>query len=130
MDKFLYLIRCYVEAGFEWCRRGIWEHTRVVRLVTLLREWPLSTEIERPNLTNGLRFHVVDVWVDEIEGARRKEETDPENMPLASLLAPVKKMKQLTKDKAIRTRVEEALGDERLKEWKGEGATELAEAEE
>lgn len=63
-------------------------------------------------MTNGLRLHVIDVWVDELG----KCQEDGVEMPLVLLIEPVLRLQNKTKDKAIRNRATEAFGDQRLKE--------------
>lgn len=116
MDKFLYLCRCYVEAGFEWARRGDWTPDRIETFNAIMEEIPLSTETERPKMTNGLRYHVLDVWVDGLDACRE----EGEEMPLDSLLQPVRRLQAQARDKAVRKRAAEALNDERLLDWLGQ----------
>lgn len=110
MDKFLYCCRCYVNAGFEWARRGAWDAEKMQTINSIMQDLPLSTEYEQKQMTNGLRLHVVDVYVDELE----KCQDDGAEMPLEVLLQPVRRLQQQTKDKAIRSRAKQALADERL----------------
>lgn len=113
MDKFLYLCRCYVGAGLEWARSSGWDEERVERLVDVVRDVPLSTEEERREMTNGLRFHVLDIWADQLEECRE----DGVDMPLKQLMEPVKRLREKTQDKAVRNRAMETLKDKRLNHW-------------
>lgn len=113
MDKFLYLCRCYIGAGYEYAKRAGWELVKVEHINAIIKGIPLSIEYERPQMTNGLRLHVIDVWVDEIEKCRE----DGLEIPLDMLIKPLLRLQNKTEDKAIRNRAKEALSDERLKEW-------------
>ena len=119
MDKFLYLCRCYVSAGFEWARRAEWEEGKIETIIDIIQDISLSTELERPQLTNGLRLHVLDIWVDALEGVQG----EGSQMPLGLLLAPVRRLSEQTKDKFIRNRAKETLADERLKDWQAQDGT-------
>jgi len=62
---------------------------------------------------DGLRYHVLDVWVDGLEG---QEERMPEGM-LERVMGPVQRLAREGKTKVLRERAKEALRDERLKQW-------------
>lgn len=66
----------------------------------------------------GLRYHVVDIYVDELErvGALGKEEGDEEGevVPLEKLLEPLRNLAKGSPTKMVRIKAKEALEDERL----------------
>jgi len=67
-----------------------------------------------PKIPNGMRYHVLDIYVDELD----KIDADREGkMPLKNLLAPVETLEKTAATKAVRKHAKEALEDERLKDW-------------
>ena len=113
MDKFLYLIRCYVGKGFEVC---------LVREPYLLAEQYLKN-LQQPGsplsprdvkVPNGLRLHVLDVWIDELEKVDGRKE-----LALAQFVAPVQRLGADTLTKSVRARAKETLEDDRLRGWAG-----------
>ncbi|OJI97425.1 hypothetical protein ASPVEDRAFT_79147 [Aspergillus versicolor CBS 583.65] len=76
--------------------------------------------IPMPHGPDGLRYHLLDIWIDEIEKAI---EIDPESgkpvgeVPMEMLLAPVERLKKESAHRPVRTRAGETLDDERLVEW-------------
>jgi ribosomal RNA-processing protein 1 len=116
MDKYLYLVRCYVGKGFEAVKKKEWEDGDLIdAYMEILSDVPLS--LDRPKVPNGLRFHVIDVYVDELD----KIDTD-RNAPLEKTLAPLRVLGQKSLTRPVKDRVKEALEDERLQDWKGERA--------
>ncbi|KAI4728554.1 hypothetical protein E4T49_03657 [Aureobasidium sp. EXF-10728] len=125
MDKFLFLIRSYVNAGFSYCAKNNWRDGETRKeYLELLREIPLNPR--DPKVPNGLKYHVVDVYVDELEKVGDGE------APYEEVLAPLVELGQKGVLKSVRKKVEEALDDGRVKEWLGieEDDEELSEAEE
>ena len=62
---------------------------------------------------DGLRYHVLDVWVDGLESvAEEMEQGD-----LEQVLGPVRRLAKEGKTKVLRERAKVVLGDERLHEW-------------
>ena len=113
MDKFLYLVRCYVGKGLEVVSAKHWgDGDLMEKYLAVLEETPLHPrDVKVPN---GLRFHVVDIYVDELDKVDEER-----TAPLETLLAPIKKLGAETITKPVRTRVKEALQDERLQDWQG-----------
>lgn len=123
MDKYLFLIRQYVYSSFKFLSRGskgwaghlaeIEEHGRI------LAETPLNpTDLKIPN---GLRYHVLDVYVDELEkvgGGKKDGEWDAE--VLEKLFEPIVKLSKEGKMKAVRVAAKECIDDERARAWRGE----------
>ncbi|KAL5336942.1 nucleolar protein,Nop52-domain-containing protein [Aspergillus crustosus] len=76
--------------------------------------------IPMPHGPDGLRYHVLDIWIDEIE---KNLEIDPEsgkpveNVPFELLLSPVENLRKESPHKPVRVRAQETLDDERLVEW-------------
>lgn len=114
MDKFLYLVRVFVRKGFEVAEKGSWRDEGMVKgVLGVLEETPLSTRDVK--VGNGLRYHVVDVFVDELDAVDAGRAA-----PLEVLLAPLRRLGKESPTKSVRKRVQEALEDERLADWKGE----------
>lgn len=116
MDKFLLLIRRYLAAGFEWCKRSQWGDAEVEGVVELVQRIPLSLSGGSVAVPDGLRYHVLDTYVDELE------RTGHENgMPVEELLGPVRRLGEAKgTHKLMRKRTVECLEDERLAEWRKE----------
>lgn len=130
MDKFLYLVRAYVNAGFAYLAKNGWKDTETrEKYLELLREVPLNPR--DPKVPNGLRYHVSDVYVDELE----KVGGEDEKTPWEELLAPLIELREKAVLKSVRERVGEALDDDRVRTWLGieeeeEDDEELGELEE
>jgi ribosomal RNA-processing protein 1 len=127
MDKYLYLVRCYVAKGFEICAKSkawtavdgedkVWK-AYVEALQT--EGGPLSLEDSKNQVPVGLRLHVLDIWVDELEKVDVKHEVSTEKV-----MAPVKELAAKTLTKSVRERAKEAVGDERIRKWNGEESEE------
>ena len=127
LDKYLYLIRQYVNASFRYLSRNDWEDTKAIEEYgRILAEVPMNSgEGDGTRIPNGLRFHVLDVWVDELEkvdcewGQQKRE-------VLEVLCMPVERLAREGRLKVVKTAARECLADERLKRWRGEGKEEVA----
>ena len=100
-----------------------------------------SSSILMPHGPDGLRYHILDLWIDEIEKVLEFEEDGADdsddggggieenqdgdkrrripkgNVPVDLLLRPVEKLRTESPYKPVRTRAAETLDDERLVEW-------------
>ncbi|KAG0650046.1 Ribosomal RNA-processing 1 [Hyphodiscus hymeniophilus] len=114
MEKFLLLTRRYLGATFMLLRDGRWEEGLVSEHLALLEEVPL--EVEDVRIPNGMRFHVIDIYVDEIErvGGLENEGEGESSVPLEMLLEPLRKLAKSSPTKPVRTKAKDALADERL----------------
>lgn len=65
---------------------------------------------------DGLRYHVLDVYVEELD---RVDTPRSGVLPLEVLLGPLRKLEKGGVSKAVRRRAGEALADERLGDWEG-----------
>ncbi|RYP65341.1 hypothetical protein DL769_006356 [Monosporascus sp. CRB-8-3] len=122
LEKFLLLVRRVFGAGVAWARdagagaKGEKER-RQDALLRLFAEWPLETSGDLSKMPVGLRLHVLDIWVDEVEraGFLGGEEGDSEDD-----LAFLRRMRELvlvqlkSPSKPVRARAKESLADERL----------------
>jgi ribosomal RNA-processing protein 1 len=111
MEKFLLLTRRYLGAMLNLCAEKKWKAEVVQEQLALLEEIPLNAE--DPKIPNGMRYHVIDIFVDELERAGALAE-DRKGVELDVLLAPLVKLQKESPTKSVRTKCKEALGDERL----------------
>lgn len=118
MDKFLFLVRLFVREAWEWFARRGWDKQEGVlrEYLSVLEKVPLSPGDRK--VPDGMRYHVLDIWVDEMDRVDRKREG---KMPVDVLLEPVRKLEAESVSKKVRERAREALEDERLRNWNGEG---------
>jgi ribosomal RNA-processing protein 1 len=107
MEKFLLLTRRYVGSMLKLCAEK-WEEEVVGEMMGLLGEVPM--EKEDPRVPNGLRYHVIDIYVDEMERAGALGE----GAPLERLLMPLRVLAKESPTKPVRIKAKEALADERL----------------
>ncbi|KAF1981222.1 Nop52-domain-containing protein [Aulographum hederae CBS 113979] len=112
MDKFLLLVRLYVRVSFELLAKKGWREEKVDEMLEVFEATPLN--LGRRDLPDGLRMHVVDVWVDELD---RVDSGREGNFPLEKMMAPVKKLGEETVSPGVKKTVESALEDERLVDW-------------
>jgi len=111
MEKFLLLTRRYLGATFAVLKGRGWEKTDIEAHLGLLREIPCNVEDMR--VPNGMRFHVIDIYVDELDrvGALEVDEGDE---TLEALLEPMRTLAKSSPTKPVRKKAKEALEDERL----------------
>ena len=112
MDKYLYLVRCYVQEGFQYVRRKGWEEELLGGYLEVLEG--VAFNVRDAKIPNGLRYHVVDLYVDELDKADVDDEA-----PVERILQPARKLRKESANKTVRKRVGEALEDKRLASWKG-----------
>ncbi|KKK17141.1 hypothetical protein P175DRAFT_0473825 [Aspergillus ochraceoroseus IBT 24754] len=108
--------------------------------ITILEEGPLcpvnfdpsqppadekNDYVPMPHGPDGLRYHVLDIWVDELEKVLEFDESEEEersrkpkgDVPVELLLRPIEKLRKESPYKPVRMRAAETLEDERLIEW-------------
>ena len=126
MEKFLLLVRGYVRVGFEWVRDGGWVGERLEGYAQLLgcEDGPL-----RIKGTVGLMYHVLDVWLDELDRVDEERSSGLTQQRLDAVMKPVRELADKSRTKSFRERAKEVLADERLKAW-GDGTAEVAKGEE
>jgi len=118
MDKYLRLVRFVLRASFVWLSRNKWADGKARRkYLTILEETPLCAKDIR--VPNGLRYHVLDIYVDELEVVMPEEEDQWKDMPLEEMLGPVKKLAKNSPTKPVRKRAHETLEDEKVMAWLG-----------
>lgn len=130
LDKYLYLIRQYVNASFRYLSQNNWGNTEEIKTHgEIMAEFPLNAQDTK--IPNGLRFHVLDVWVDELEKVDGEWGVEKREV-LEALCAPVEALAKEGRLKVVRNAAKETLGDERLRAWRGleaEGEKEDADME-
>lgn len=133
MDKFLYLVRQYVNASFVWLsQKTAWgsvagkKEPQAVRdrYLAMLMDEGAPFAARDPKVPVGLRLHVLDVWVDELDKVDERRDA-----PVQELMEPLRKLGKETVIKSVRERVGEVLEDERLADWKNEAVDDEAEDE-
>lgn len=141
MEKFMLLVRRVLGASFAWAREGSGkkgskkssksksktqtqekEETRAEAMLALLREWPIEETGDLAKVSVGLRLHVLDIWVDEVEklGMTGEDATEEDAAFLQGVKAVVEKQIK-SPSKPVRARAKEGLSDERLP-WNEETA--------
>ena len=111
LDKFLRLIRRYINASFTYISNQKWDPELLANYVALIGAIPLTTSDRK--IPDGLRYHVLDVWVDELD------EVDKDRVvPLEEVMKPVSSLKKKGVGKKVRERADETLNDVRLQDWR------------
>ncbi|KAK6542171.1 hypothetical protein TWF694_007935 [Orbilia ellipsospora] len=134
MDKFMLLVRRYVAASLRYLHSKGWDEEIIGENNSLLESLPLHPTNAR--MPDGLRYHLIDIYVDEIlkvakverdekddgdededeeeEEAEIQDEYDitPEQTEL--LLQPFRRLLKESQSKPIRNCVKELSEDERL----------------
>ncbi|RPA87374.1 hypothetical protein BJ508DRAFT_220671 [Ascobolus immersus RN42] len=134
LDKFLLLIRRYVFAHFAYLERANYSQDAFDAVISALVAVPLDATNRR--IPDGLRLHVLDVYVDELERSldsgkeKGKEFSDTKKSIVKKLLEPVERLEKETQAKVVRKRVRDTLSDSRLKVWLGIKDEPAAEEEE
>ncbi|KAF2120658.1 nucleolar protein NOP52 variant [Lophiotrema nucula] len=125
MDKYLYLIRQYLNASFKYLARNSWSNTDAVSAyMTMLSHVPLHPTDSK--IPNGLRYHVLDIYADELEKVCGDKMDD---VPVEVILEPVERLTKHGKDKSVRKTAKQVLDDDRVRRWRGEEVEEeLAES--
>jgi len=119
LDKYLYLIRQYVNASFTFMSRNDWTKSLVEQWNEVAEQSPLEPQDMR--IPNGLRYHVLDVWVDEMErvsGSTWQEEEMKDILEM--LVLPIEKLAREGKLKVLRNAAKECLADSRWRSWRGQ----------
>lgn len=111
MEKFLLLTRRVLAAQLGVCKEGKWKKSVVAEQLSLLEEIPMN--VEDLKIGNGIRYHVIDIYIDELEKVGALEE-GRKGVELAVLLEPLEKLKSGSPTKSVRQKAKEALADERL----------------
>ncbi|KAK7943694.1 Ribosomal RNA-processing protein 1-like protein [Apiospora aurea] len=125
MEKFMLLVRRVLGASFAWARenkviktkngKSTTKETRAEAMLALLREWPIEETGDLAKVSVGLRLHVLDIWVDEVEraGMTGEDATEDDAKFLEGVKAVVEKQIK-SPSKPCRARAKDGLADERL----------------
>lgn len=79
--------------------------------------------VPMPHGPDGLRYHIVDIWVDELEKVLEFEESEDGqrkikgDVPMEWILQPLETLRSDSPYKPVRSRAAAALDDDRLVEW-------------
>lgn len=109
LNKFLLLIRNYVHAAFAYLHQRSWPKDITSDYLKIIED--MLVEIEG-RVSDGLRYHILDVWVDELGKVDEERKA-----PLAEILTIVVKAKETGRTKILKARAQEVLDDERLSTW-------------
>ena len=107
IDKFLLLIRYYVNAAFTYLSCHDWDSILLKGYLKIVRGMLLEGQGKVPD---GLRYHVLDVWIDELV----RISNDKAEIPVEEVMEPVAKVKKIGRTKVLRERAREVEEDERL----------------
>ncbi|EPS42875.1 hypothetical protein H072_3189 [Dactylellina haptotyla CBS 200.50] len=123
MDKFMLLVRRYVAASLRYLYKTGWNEEVVRKNNEVLEVLPLHPT--NGKLPDGLRYHLIDIYVDELtkiakveseedgeEDAEEEYDITPEQAE--ALLKPFRKLQKETLTKPIKKNVTEMLEDDRL----------------
>jgi ribosomal RNA-processing protein 1 len=141
MDKYLLFVRFVVRrvlAGVvqDATNKEDTEEEVQKRQIALLEDFPLSPRERK--VPDGLRYHVLDIYVDELERAialgedggneeEKEEEQGEEEISeetrtqVERLLVPVETVAKEGLSKGVRVRAKEVLADERVVRWRTKG---------
>jgi ribosomal RNA-processing protein 1 len=128
LDKYLYLIRQYLNASFQHLSKKKWKPSLVEQWNTIVRETPLNPSDMK--IPNGLRYHVLDIWVDELEKVDSEWEAEDKREILEKLVQPIEEMAKDGKLKVLRVAAKETLSDDTLRAWRGQEDEVMEEVEE
>ena len=101
LDKFLMLMRFYVNAAFTYLSGLVWDEDLLAEYLQVVEELLME---EQGKVSDGLRYHVLDLWVDEL----RKVDEDGTS-PLKSIMEPVQQLRVKGRTKTLRDRAKECL---------------------
>ncbi|KAJ9201284.1 hypothetical protein DTO164E3_3591 [Paecilomyces variotii] len=91
-----------------------------------------DSDVTMPHGPDGLRYHILDIWLDELEKVVEVEDLDVDSsnnntdgptkrlkgdIPMELILRPMRKLKAESPTKTVRERAGEVLEDDRLVEW-------------
>lgn len=92
-----------------------------------MEETPLNpTDMKIPN---GLRYHVLDIWVDELEKVNSDWESEKKQEILETLVQPIEKLAKNGGLKVVREAAKETLAEGTLRAWRGQEDEVMAEPE-
>jgi ribosomal RNA-processing protein 1 len=113
MQKYLLLVRRVFASQIAWCKERGFEGEEVEKVEEVMREWCFEEEgVDLKRVPVGLRLHVLDIWVDELEKEGcLEDETAKEFVKRIGGMVELLKRSPV---KTVRERAEESYEDERL----------------
>ncbi|KAK5634472.1 hypothetical protein RRF57_010185 [Xylaria bambusicola] len=136
LEKFMLLVRRMLGASLAWvcevlAKEAATEETKksrrsLVRIDALLENlasWPFETEDNLSKVPVGLRLHVLDIWIDEVEklGLLDAEKTGEPGRQFLDRLGLLIEAQTRSTCKPVRLRAKEMLADDRLP-WNADNA--------
>lgn len=121
LDKYLYLIRRYVSTAFIYLSQHAWSPDLISAYLKLMQGpvGPLSRGVgDEAKVPDGLRYHVLDIWVEELVPVLEDGEKGEENDIGEVLMNVVRTLAREGRGKALRKRAKEAVGE--WEKWKNE----------
>lgn len=135
LDKYLYLMRLYVRAGFRYLFDQGWEEGVVRGWGEVMMGgggkgvgdgdgegkegvWMAPLSPSDGKVPDGVRYHVCDVWVDELLAVVGDDGGVGEEV-VEMVMAPVRRLEKEGRTKVVRGRAREVLEDERVRELTG-----------
>ncbi|KAL9080729.1 MAG: hypothetical protein Q9159_007535 [Coniocarpon cinnabarinum] len=115
LNKYLRLMRLMLRATFQFLGKNGFERHLLEEQNNVMTRIPLN--VEDASIPNGMRYHMLDVFVDELEATKDAVGDIMNAAIIEQLLKPVVSVGRSGMDKAVRNRANECLSDERLKQW-------------
>jgi ribosomal RNA-processing protein 1 len=109
-----------------------WAKEKRDKIIAVLQQWPFESEGDMAKVPLGLRLHIMDIWVDEMEKVGMLEEQADESAVNEAALFAVEIKEKLVEPltscpvKAVRNSSRDELEDERLPWNKGKSAQDEA----
>lgn len=95
LDKYYMLIRLVLRQSFEVLKRNAWEESQITLFLDILMKEILSPESQSPN---GVRSHLIDVYLDELSTVGGRELLADQNL---KLIDPFCRIAAKTKDHTL-----------------------------
>ncbi|ANB14251.1 Rrp1p [Sugiyamaella lignohabitans] len=122
VDKYYLLMRRYLAASLRRLQVEEWDSEWVDKYTEVMTKFPLNATDAK--VSNGLRLHMFDIYIDEIERIMNENGDDEDaadaksRIPFGLLLKPIEDISQNSPLKFIRERAKTyVLEDPRLVEW-------------
>ncbi|KAI1097436.1 Nop52-domain-containing protein [Jackrogersella minutella] len=139
MEKYLLLVRRVFGASLAWVGNGSrskkdqkWTGARAKGMLKLLEEWPFEKRGDLSKVSVGLRLHVLDIWIDEVEKVELLTEIEGSQSSEGAdeFLAGLRRIVGVQSEsicKPVRDRANDSLTDERLPWNQVDSSDEMAE---
>ena len=102
-----------MNAAFAYLGRLSWPADMTSDYLQIVQEILLEAQ---GKVGDGLRYHILDVWVDELDKVDEERKA-----PLKDILSVIVNTKTGGRTKVLRSRADDVLADERLDDWAGTG---------